>query len=39
MKSTFRLFSLKFLSNVLGGAYQMGETLGHIEPSDGRITQ
>lgn len=36
-KSTFRLMSFKFGSNVAGGDYQFGQTLAVIEPSDGRI--
>jgi len=39
IKNTFRLLSLKFSTNVVGGNYQLGETVGHIEPADGRITQ
>jgi hypothetical protein len=34
-----RLMSFKFASNTPGGDYQMGKTLAHIAPADGRITQ
>jgi hypothetical protein len=39
LKDTYRLLSLKFETNEVDGDYQLGETLGHIEPSDGRMTQ
>jgi len=32
-----RLMSFKFESNVQGGDYEFGETLGHVEPIDGRV--
>lgn len=39
LKENRRLMSFKFSSNTLNGDYQMGDVLGHIEPSDGRVTQ
>ncbi len=38
LKEIRRLMSFRFESNALDGDYQMGQTLGHIEPADGRIT-
>ena len=37
LKDTRRLMRFKFESNVVGGDYQMGQCIGHIEPSDARI--
>lgn len=34
-----RIMRFKFESNTSGGDYQLGETFGHIEPNDGRVTQ
>lgn len=34
-----RLMRFKIESNTAGGDYYMGNTIAHIEPSDGRITQ
>lgn len=34
-----RLLAFQFTSNEPGGDYEMGHTIGHIEPTDGRITQ
>lgn len=34
-----RLLSFRFESNTVGGDYEMGTTLAHIEETDGRITQ
>lgn len=39
MKQVRRLMRFRFESNVVGGDYQMGNIIGHIAPSDGRITQ
>ncbi len=38
MKETRRIMRFTVESNVAGGNYQMGLPLGHVEPSDGRIT-
>lgn len=37
-KKSYRLLRFTFSSNVTGGDYYMGKILGHIEPTDGRIT-
>ncbi len=34
-----RIMRFKFESNTAGGDYQMGESYGHLEPNDGRVTQ
>lgn len=34
-----RLMGFKFTSNTTGGNYQMGKTIAHIAPADGRINQ
>lgn len=34
-----RLMSFRFESNEAGGDYEMGRTIAHIEPADGRMTQ
>lgn len=39
MKEERRLLSFRFDSNVIDGGYQMGEIIGHIKKTDGRITQ
>lgn len=39
LKENRRLMSFKFATNTLDGNFQMGETLGHIEPTDARVTQ
>ena len=39
LKEHRRLMSFKFGSNTLGGDYQAGESLAHIQPDDGRITE
>lgn len=39
MKENRRLLSFKFASNTLDGTYQMGEIIGHVQKTDGRITQ
>lgn len=39
VKEVRRLMRFKFESNVVGGTYQMGQCLAHVEPADGRITQ
>ena len=36
IKETRRLMSFRFASNVVGGDYEMGETLAHIQPDEGR---
>jgi hypothetical protein len=36
LKEIRRLMSFKFESNVQGGDYEMGESIAHIEPADGR---
>lgn len=36
LKEVRRLMSFKFESNVAGGDYQLGQTMAHIEPADGR---
>lgn len=36
LKEVRRLMNFRFESNVAGGNYQMGRTLAHIEPADGR---
>lgn len=36
LKEVRRLMSFKFESNVAGGDYELGKTLAHIEPADGR---
>ena len=38
MKEQRRELRVKFTSNALGGDYQMGQILMHIEPGDGTIT-
>lgn len=37
LKDVRRLMSFRFESNVTGGDYQMGRTIGHIGPADGRV--
>jgi hypothetical protein len=37
LKEIARLMTFKFESNTVGGNYEMGESLAHIEPADGRI--
>lgn len=39
LKEERRLLSFRFDSNTLDGTYQMGEIIGHVQKSDGRITQ
>jgi hypothetical protein len=39
IKQNARLLSFKFESNTPGGDYEMGRVLGHIEETDGRMTQ
>lgn len=39
LKEVRRLMSFRFESNEAGGDYEMGETLAHVGPADGRITQ
>jgi hypothetical protein len=38
-KEVRRLMSFRFESNTAGGDYELGRTMAHIEPDDGRITQ
>jgi len=38
LKEVRRLMRFKFASNTVGGDYQMGQNIGHIEPADSRIT-
>lgn len=38
LKEVRRIMRFRFESNVVGGNYQLGQTLGHIEPADGRVT-
>jgi hypothetical protein len=35
-KETRRIMTLRFESNTVGGDYQMGNTIAHIQPADGR---
>lgn len=37
MKVERRLLSFIFRSNTVGGNYEMGETMVHVEPADGRV--
>lgn len=37
VKEVQRLMSFRFESNIVGGNYEMGEPLAHIEPADGRV--
>lgn len=39
VKQNARLLSFRFTSNTPGGDYTAGKIIGHIEPTDGRITQ
>lgn len=39
LKKNARLASFKFISNTVGGDYEMGHVLAHIEQTDGRFTQ
>jgi hypothetical protein len=39
LKENRRLMSFKFSTNELDGNFQMGETFGHVEPTDSRVTQ
>lgn len=39
LKKNARLLSFKFESNTLGGDFEAGHNLGHIEETDGRMTQ
>lgn len=39
LKENRRLMSFKFSSNVVGGNYQMGNIVAHIEKTDSRYTQ
>lgn len=39
LKEVRRLMRFKLESNTVGGDYQMGQCIGHIEPDDSRITQ
>jgi hypothetical protein len=34
-----RLLRFRFESNTVGGNYEMGSCIGHVEPNDGRVTQ
>jgi hypothetical protein len=38
LKAVRRLMSFRFDSNTVGGDYQMGQTIAHVEPADGRVT-
>ena len=35
-KETRRVLTLRFESNTVGGDYQMGDTIAHVQPADGR---
>jgi hypothetical protein len=35
-KETRRIMTLRFESNTVGGDYQMGDTIVHVHPADGR---
>jgi hypothetical protein len=37
LKTIRRLMSFKFTSNVVGGDYEFGETLAHLEPTGERV--
>lgn len=37
-KEARRLMSFRFESNAIDGDYQMGQTMAHIQPADGRVT-
>ncbi len=39
LKQNARLMSFKFDSNTIGGDFEAGRVLGHIEETDGRMTQ
>jgi hypothetical protein len=39
MKENRRLLSFRFDTNTIDGDYQMGEIIGHVQKTDGRITQ
>ena len=39
VKEQRRLLSFKFESNTADGDYQLGDTLAHIQPDDGRMTE
>lgn len=38
LKEVRRLMRFNFESNVIDGGYEMGHTVAHVEPADGRIT-
>jgi hypothetical protein len=37
VKEQRRELRVKFISNCVGGDYQMGQILGHIDPGDGTV--
>lgn len=37
VKEVRRLMRFRFASNVIDGDYEMGQTLAHVEPADGRV--
>lgn len=39
LKKNGRLLSFKFATNTVGGNYETGRVIGHIEQTDGRVTQ